>query len=206
MQIFDVSVPIRTGMVHYEGNPPVELVHGETIAEGANANVSRLDFGVHSGTHVDAPLHFFDEGAGTETLPLEVLIGPAEVVDATGVKDVLDEKALRKLELPLGGSERVIFKTRNSQLWERKEFTRDFVRLDGSGARFLLERGARLIGIDYLSVGDMDAHRLLLGARVVPLEGLDLRGIEPGTYQLVCLPLRIVGSDGAPARAVLIRE
>ncbi len=206
MQIFDVSVPIRSGMITYEGDPGVELRHRPSIGQGAKANLSELDFGVHTGTHVDAPLHFFDGGAGTETLPLDVLMGPAEVVDATKVKHVLDEKSLRRLELPLDGTERVIFKTRNSQLWERKEFTRDFVRLDGSGARFLLGRGARLVGIDYLSVGDMDAHRLLLSAKVIPVEGLDLRGIEPGTYRFVCMPLRIVGSDGAPARAVLIRE
>jgi arylformamidase len=204
--MFDVSVPIRSGMIHYQGNPPVELTHGASIAMGAHANISRLDFGVHSGTHVDAPLHVFDGGAGTETLPLDVLMGPAEVVDATGVKQTLDEKSLRGLELPPDGSERVIFKTRNSRLWERTEFTRDFVRLDASGARFLLARGARVIGIDYLSVGDMDAHRLLLAAKVIPVEGLDLRGIEPGSYRFVCMPLRIVGSDGAPARAVLIRD
>jgi arylformamidase len=206
VQVFDVSVPIRSGMVSYADNPGVELRHLPSIAQGAKANLSELDMGVHTGTHVDAPLHFFDGGDGTETLPLEVLMGPAEVVDATRVKHVLDEKALRKLELPLDGTERVIFKTRNSQLWERKEFTRDFVRLDASGARFLLARGARLIGIDYLSIGDMDAHRLLLAAKVIPVEGLDLRGIDPGTYRFVCMPLRIVGSDGAPARAVLIRE
>jgi arylformamidase len=206
VQVFDVSVPIRNGMVTYADNPGIELTHLKSIGEGARANLSRLDFGVHTGTHVDAPLHAFDGAAGAETLPLDVLMGPAEVVDATKVKHTLDEKALRKLELPLDGTERVIFKTRNSQLWERKEFTRDFVRLDGGGARFLLDRGARLIGIDYLSVGDMDAHRLLLAAKVVAVEGLDLRGIEPGSYRLLCLPLRLVGSDGAPARAVLIRD
>jgi arylformamidase len=206
VQIFDVSVPLRTGMIHYAGNPPVELIHGKTMGEGAHANISTLDLGVHSGTHVDAPRHVFDGAAGADTLPLDVLMGPVHVIDATGVEKVLDEQALRGLELPPEESERLIFKTRNSELWAQPEFTRDFVRLDGSGARLLLDRGVRLIGIDYLSIGDMDAHRLLLSAKAIPLEGLDLRGIDPGPYRLVCLPLRIPESDGGPARAVLIRD
>ena len=109
----------------------------------------------------------------------------------------------RPIDIP-DGAERVLLKTRNSELWNQKEFTRDFLRLDGSGARFVVARGIRTIGIDYLSVGDHEAHRELLGAGVVPVEGLDLRKIEPGEYTFVCLPLDLVGSDGAPARAILI--
>jgi arylformamidase len=133
-----------------------------------------------------------------------VLVGPAHVVDATGVGGTLDEDALRRIDLP--DAERLIFKTTNSRLWERDEFTHDFVRLNGDGAGYLIGRGVRLLGIDYLSVGDEAAHVELLGAGVIPLEGLDLRGVEPGEYRLVCLPLRLVGSDGAPARVVLIRD
>jgi len=205
MQIFDVSVPIRDGMVHYAGNPPVHLTRVSSLADGDSANVSELDMGAHSGTHVDAPDHFLEDGAGAETLPLDVLIGPAEVVDASSATVALDLVSVRDLELPPRGTERVLFKTRNSQLWSRDEFTRDFVRLDGEAATFLVERGVKLLGIDYLSIGDADAHRVLLSAGVVCVEGLDLRGIEPGAYELVCLPLKLVGSDGAPARAVLIR-
>jgi arylformamidase len=205
VQIFDVSVPIRPGMIVYEGDPDVHLERARSIAEGASANVSRLDFGLHTGTHLDAPVHFIEDAAGAETLPLEVLIGDAYVVDATDVEGVLDEPALTELALPVGVS-RLIFKTTNSRLWDLEEFSHEFVRLTGDGARHLIGRGVRLVGIDYLSIGDEEAHVALLDAGVIPLEGLDLRRVEPGPYRLVCLPLRIVGADGAPARAVLIRD
>ncbi len=206
MEILDVSIPIRDGMLHYAGNPPVHVTRVSSLEAGDPANVSELDMGAHSGTHVDAPDHFLAGGAGAEALPLEALIGPAEVVDATSATGVLDLVTLRDLELPPRGSERILFKTRNSQLWSREEFTRDFVRLDGEAAAYLVERGAKLLGIDYLSIGDAEAHRVLLSAGVVCVEGLDLRGIAPGSYELVCLPLKLVGSDGAPARAVLIQR
>jgi arylformamidase len=205
MQIIDVSVPIQPGMVTYEGDPQVQLERVVSISAGAAANISRLDFGVHTGTHVDAPLHFIDGAPGTETLPLDVLVGDAYVVDATSLESALDEEALRGLDLP-DDAERLLIKTTNSRLWELDEFSHDFLRLSGNGARYLIGRGVRLVGIDYLSIGDEDAHNELLGAGVVPVEGLDLRGVEPGPYRLACLPLRLVGSDGAPARAVLIRD
>ena len=205
MEIFDISIPIRNGMLHYSGNPPVHVTRVSSLEDGDPANVSELDMGAHTGTHVDATDHFLDGGAGAEALPLEALIGPAEVVDAAAATVALDLVTLRNLELPPRGSKRILFKTRNSQLWNRDEFTRDFVRLDGKAAAYLVERGARLLGIDYLSIGDAEAHRVLLSAGVVCVEGLDLRGIEPGAYELICLPLKLVGSDGAPARAVLVR-
>ncbi|HKC20908.1 MAG TPA: RpiB/LacA/LacB family sugar-phosphate isomerase [Gaiellaceae bacterium] len=201
--VHDISVPIRPGMHVYSGNPGVTLSRHESIADGAHANVSRLDLGVHSGTHVDGALHFIDGAAGTEALPLETLVGPVLVVDATGVETDLDEDAVKGLSL--GDAERVLLKTRNSELWELPEFTHDFIRLTGSGARYLIDRGVRLVGIDYLSIGDVDAHRELLGAGVVAVEGLDLRAVEPGPYELVCLPIRLEGSDGAPSRAILMR-
>jgi arylformamidase len=204
MEILDISVPIRERMVIYEGDPEVRLERVASIARGATANLSRLDFGLHSGTHIDAPVHFIDGAPGAEAVPLESLIGPAFVADATSAADELDEASLRRLELPQ--SERLLLKTRNSRLWERDQFTPDFVSLTGDGAGYLLSRGVRLVGIDYLSIGDAEAHRMLLGAGVVALEGLDLRRVEPGPYRLVCLPLKIVGADGAPARAVLVRD
>jgi arylformamidase len=200
--IHDISVPIRADMPIYEGNPGVELERASSIAEGDPANVSELTFGVHTGTHVDAPLHFIDGAPGAEGIPLDALVGPAVVVDATGVER-LGEAELQGLGVP-AGAERVLLKTRNSELWNRDDFTRDFLRLDGSGARFVVAHGIRTIGIDYLSIGDREAHRELLGARVVPVEGLDLRKIAPGEYTFVCLPLDVVGSDGGPARAILI--
>jgi arylformamidase len=177
-------------MVTYPGDPSVTLERAVSIAEGGVVNLSRLDFGVHSGTHVDAPVHFIDGAPATESLPLDVLIGPCVVVDGIQVPE---------------GAERVLFKTRNSELWARDTFTDDFESLDAATAQALVEAGVRLVGIDYLSIGDEAAHEVLLGAGVVPIEGLDLRGVEPGDYQLVCAPLKLVGSDGAPARALLIR-
>ena len=200
--IHDISVSIRPEMHIYHGNPGVSLSRHESIAEGAPANVSRLDLGVHSGTHVDGALHFIDGAAGPEALPLETMVGPVLVVDATAVETDLDEDALKSL--PLGDAERVLLKTRNSELWDLPEFTHDFIRLNGSGARYLIARGVRLVGIDYLSIGDVDAHRELLGAGVVAVEGLDLRDVAPGSYELICLPIRLEGSDGAPSRAILL--
>jgi arylformamidase len=202
--IHDISVPIRPDMPVYAGDPDVELERASSISEGGHANVSKLSLGVHTGTHVDAPVHFIEGAPGMESVSLDALCGPAVVVDGTSISgDSIGESDLEAIDIP-AGAERVLLKTRNSDLWNQKEFTRDFLRLDGSGARFVVARGIRTIGIDYLSVGDHEAHRELLGAGVVPVEGLDLRKIEPGEYTFVCLPLDLVGSDGAPARAILI--
>jgi len=131
------------------------------------------------------------------------MIGLAIVVELSDIGlGPIDAGALEPLGIPQG-TERVIMKTPNSLLWEQEEFTHDFARLDGSGAGYLLEIGIRLVGIDYLSIGDGDAHRALLGAGIVAVEGLDLRGIDPGDYELLCLPYRLTGTDGAPARVVL---
>jgi arylformamidase len=194
VDIIDVSVPVRPGMVTYPGDPEVRLERVSSIAEGEIANISRLDFGVHTGTHVDAPVHFVEGATGAEALPLGVLVGPCVVVE------VLEPGAVP------AGVERVLFKTPNSRLWEREGFADDFVSLDGAGARALVAAGVRLVGIDYLSIGDEEAHQVLLEAGVVAVEGLDLRGVEPGEYLLVCAPLKLVGSDGAPARVLLLRD
>jgi arylformamidase len=205
MTLHDVSVPVRPGMPIYHDNPGVEVELASSIAAGATANVTRLTMGVHTGTHIDGPLHFYEDGAGADSLPLSAMIGPALVVELDGIGGgPIDEDALRAASIP-AGTERLILKTPNSKLWSRADFTRDFVRLDGSGAAHALELGVRLIGIDYLSIGDPDAHRALLGAGVVALEGLDLREVEPGPYELLCLPMRLIGTDGAPAR-VLLRD
>ena len=194
MEIIDISVPVRPGMVTYPGDPEVRLERVSSIGDGDGVNLSRLDLGVHSGTHVDAPLHFVGDGASVETLPLDVLVGPCVVVDG------LDPAAVPS------GAERVLFKTPNSRLWERDEFSEDFVGLDGEAARALVAGGVRLVGIDYLSIGDEDAHRILLGAGVVAVEGLDLRNVEPGEYRLICAPLKLEGAEGAPARVLLLRD
>jgi arylformamidase len=199
VEIYDISVPLHEGMVIYPGDPTVRLELAKSIADGEVVNLTRMDFGLHSGTHVDAPVHFLDGGLGIDSAPLDVLVGPCEVVEAP---DLTRESVSRAPE----GAERVLFKTPNSELWGLDEFADDFASLDGDAAALLVERGVRLVGVDYLSVGDEAAHHALLGAGVVPVEGLDLRGVEAGSYELVCLPLRVVGADGAPARAILIRR
>jgi arylformamidase len=200
--LIDVTVPIRNGMSVYDRNPGVHLERARSIADGDTVNISRLELGVHTGTHVDAPVHFIEGAAGTETIDPEILIGEAHVIDATSLHEDIDADALSTLDLP-PGAERLIFKTPNSELWNEDSFTRDFIRFVGSGARPLVDAGVRLVGIDYLSIGDAGAHMAFLGNGVVPLEGVDLRRVDPGRYRIYCLPLKLVGSDGAPARVLL---
>lgn len=201
----DVSLPLRDGMIVYEGDPEVRFERVLEIARGDAANVSRVELGTHTGTHVDPPLHFADDGGGAELLPLDVLIGPAVVADARGAPGDIDAAALAALEVP-AGTERLLLRTRNEGLWERP-FTRDYVGVGEDAAHELVAMGVRLVGIDYLSIAPSGepapTHRALLGAGVVVVEGLDLRAAPPGRYELVCLPLRIAGGDGAPARALL---
>ena len=203
MALHDVSIPIRPGMVIYHDNPGVEIELDSAIARGATANVSKVTMGAHTGSHVDGPSHFYDGRRGADSLPLEAMVGPALVMELGELASgSITGEDLREAGIP-AGTERLLLKTSNSELWNRDEFTRDFLRLDGSAADHVLELGIRLIGIDYLSIGDPEAHLALLGAGVVALEGLDLRGIEPGAYELLCLPLRLLDTDGAPARVVL---
>ena len=147
MELIDITLPIRPGMVVYAGDPEVHLERSYSIAAGDPANISRLDFGVHTGTHIDAPSHFIDGAAGAEAVPLEALIGPAVVVDATSLEEDIDEAALETLDLP-DGAERLIFKTRNSELWNSDTFSHDFTRFVESGARRIVDMGVRLVGID----------------------------------------------------------
>jgi arylformamidase len=208
MRIYDISLPISESLVVWPGDPPIRITQPHHLDRGDEATVTRLDIGAHTGTHVDAPAHFVPGGSGVDDLDLNVLVGPALVVDAREA-DTLSAAVLETLPIPRG-TERVLFRTRNSDLWARgrREFHKDFVAITKGGARWLIERGVRLVGVDYLSVAPFDAiiptHRALLRAGVVAIEGLDLSGIGPGAYQLVCLPLKIVGGDGAPARAILI--
>jgi arylformamidase len=209
MEVYDVTVPVRAGMAVYDGDPPVRLTRHAAMAGGALANVSRLDFGVHTGTHVDAPAHFIEGGAGVDALPLDALVGPAWVVDATTLDQDIDVLALQGLDLP-AGAERVLFHTRSSELWELPEYSSEFIGLTAEAARALVQRGVRLVGADYLSIAPVTdpapTHLEFLRAGVVILEGLDLRGVPAGPYQLICLPLLIEGADGAPARALLVSD
>ena len=195
--IHDVSVPLRTGMVVYPGDPEFSIERAMSLAAGDLANVSRMDLGVHTGTHVDAPVHFFDGASAVEALDLDVLVGPAVVVEVPGSGDIGPDAVV-------DGAERILFKTRNSAAWADDAFYEDYASISPQAATRLVEAGVRLVGVDYLSVGGVETHQTLLRAGLIAVEGLDLRGIEPGTYTLVCLPLKLDGSDGAPARAILI--
>ena len=205
MAFIDISLPLREGMIVYEGDPDIAITSALALERGDPANVSTLRLGSHTGTHMDAPRHFIDGAAGIDRLALDVLIGRALVVEVDA--DRLIEPA-HLGPLPLDGHTRVIFKTRNSALWARGSFAREYVALSLDAARRLIERGVQLLGIDYLSIEAFGAvghpvHKALLGAGVVILEGLDLRRVTPGVYELYCLPLRIADGDGSPCRAVL---
>lgn len=207
-RIYDISLPISESLVVWPGDPPVRITQSSHLDRGDVATVSRLDMGAHAGTHVDAPVHFIHGGAGAEALDLHVLVGPALVVHALEA-DALSAAVLEGLSIP-PGTERVLFRTRSSDRWAQgdQQFDEDYVAIAEDGAMWLVERGVRLVGVDYLSVApfpeQVATHRILLGAGVIAVEGLDLSEISPGTYQLVCLPLKLVGGDGAPARAILI--
>lgn len=208
MRIYDISIGISPDLPVWPGDPPVTLERVGEIAKGANSNVSRLVCGVHVGTHVDAPVHFLDGREGVELLSLKSLMGRAYVVEL-GDADVLDAATLQSAGIP-PRTRRVLFKTRNSKLWSGgvQEFREDFVAVDVSGAEWLTQRGFHLVGVDYLSVAPFGesgpTHRILLEAGVVVVEGLDLSEVTQGRYALYCLPLKLMGSDGAPARAILV--
>jgi len=204
MKIYDISVPLSPDMHVYPGDPAVDIQQTSRLADGDVANVSFLRFGTHTGTHVDAPAHFIENGMTVDAIPLNLLIGRVHVVDVGST--VIDRESLTGVDL--ADDMRVIFKTRNSYVWGEPEFVRDFVYLTADAARYLVENGIKVVGIDYLSVEKYnfdtpDVHRTLLGSGAVIIEGLNLSDVEPGHYELICLPLKIEGGDGAPARVVL---
>jgi arylformamidase len=206
-RIYDISVPIRSGGLVYPGNPEIEITLQQAVAKGAGANVSFVRFGSHTGTHADAARHFFDDGQTVDKIPLERLIGPALLLSFPD--DLRSVSAADLSNHDLKGRKRVLICTRNSALLSQKEFVRDYTYLAPDGAQYLVDNGVELVGVDYLSIeqfhsGHHKTHRILLERSVVILEGLDLSVPAPGEYELICLPLRIEGCDGAPARAVLI--
>jgi arylformamidase len=211
MQIWDISVPVGPEVPVWPGDSKVVLEQIRAISKGDSSTDSRLACSVHTGTHVDAPAHFIDNGATVEQLPLEVLIGKALVVDIPN-DDIITPEIIEAYNLP-AETERLLFKTKNSALWvdPAHPFNTDFVALSAESARWIVHRGIKLVGIDYLSIqmfkdAEPRTHRILLEAGVIILEGLNLQGISPGAYQLICLPLKLVGSEGAPVRAILIEK
>jgi arylformamidase len=202
----DISIPLKTGMVHWPGDPPVSIERILDMGRGDRCNVSSISMGSHTGTHMDPPFHYVKSGVTLDAMPLEATVGPARVIE------IRDPEAIKPDELAehdIRPGERILFKTRNSgRCWDTDAFLEDFVYVSLEGARHLAERRPRLVGVDYLSVGGFHAdgeaiHHALLDAGIWIIEGLNLAQVQPGAYELICLPMRIQASDGAPARAIL---
>ncbi len=214
VKYYDLSLPLSARLPVWPGGPPVSVIRTSSLDRGDAANVSRLDMGSHTGTHIDAPLHFEPGGAAVDVLPLEVLMGPARLVELP-VEKKISSADLERLDLK--GVVRILFKTKNSRLWKEavdpasstaSSFHRNYIYLAEDAAAFLVDHGIRLVGVDYLSVESFTeksfvTHHRLLRAGVVILEGLNPSAVPPGDYELIALPLRIEGGDGAPARVIL---
>lgn len=206
-QLIDISVAVEDGMPIWPGSVGVSLTWTKRLENGDRSNNSHLDCDVHVGTHIDAPLHFLQGGTAVEATPLDALIGPAYVADLQGVA-VITAPDLDELSLP-SGIQRLLLRTHNSRLWtdNDRRFRTDFTALRPDAAQWVVDRGIRLVGVDYLSVqcyeDSPQVHEILLGAGVVIVEGLNLLEAPSGTYELLCLPMKLVGAEGAPARAIL---
>lgn len=201
--IIDISWPLAQGVAVYPGNPELRIVP----QAGKTSVHSKITIGSHTGTHIDAPRHVFRRGKGIDTVSLDALIGPCRVLDCTKAKSAITVADLQPHRILRG--ERILVKTKNSHLGHKVFYT-DYVYLDGDAAEWLAARKIKLFGIDYLSVkqrgsADNRPHTALLGKNIPIIEGLDLHAVKPGKYQLIALPLKFVGLDGAPARAVLIK-
>lgn len=207
MTVRDISAPLDRHLPLWPGSPGWETERTQAIEEGDGVNASRLTLDLHTGTHVDAPLHFVEEGRSVDSIALERLVGPAWVADLTSVETVVEARDLIRAEIPAGIT-RLLLRTRNSDLWSSDAFEPDYVALDAEAARWIVEAGIELVGIDYLSIQKYDdgpeVHEILLESGTVILEGIDLSDVEGDrVYELLCLPLRLTGVEAAPARAVL---
>jgi len=206
MKYYDLTIPIKNQMVVYEGDPPVSISSFSSIKKGDPYNLLNIQISSHTGTHIDAPFHFFQNGQSVENISLETLIGTVRVVLVRNEK-IITKQVLQKIDF--NGAKRVLFKTDHSFLRDRySRFRSDYVHLDLDAAGYLVEKGIKLVGIDSFSVESYDrkdhlCHKVLLGAGVIILEMLDLKRVNPGVYELICLPLKIAEGDGAPVRAVL---
>jgi len=206
-QVWDISVPDRPGMHSYPGDPTIEVTQVRAIAKGDPANLTYLTLGAHTGTHVDAPAHFIDGGRTLDQMPLDHMVGEATVLDLRG-RPAIDAAALADQDVREGDI--VLCKTDNSALWERDGFQEGFTYVTLDAAELLVARGIKTLGLDYLSIEEFGSktfavHKLLLGRNMLIIEGLNLSAVEPGRYFLSCLPLKLLGVDGSPARAVLMR-
>lgn len=207
-QWLDISITIKSGMVHWPGDPAVRIRLIKDREKGEIANLSLISMGSHTGTHMDAPSHFVSKGTSIDKIPLDAAIGPARVIQIQD-KECISKDELSKYRIRRG--ERVLFKTNNSRYWLSAAFIKKFVYISFEAAQYLIAKGIRAVGVDYLSVGGyykdgVRTHQDLLKTGIWIIEGLNLSGVKPGSYDLICLPLRILNADGAPARAVIRRR
>jgi len=204
MSLHDISLKLAGDTLRWVTAPPFELEERRRMSKGDPNNGSALNMSVHSGTHIDAPFHFVAEGLAIDELPLDRFIGPALVFEVDAER-YITKKHVESIKL--GGATRVLFKTRNSELLHQREYEPDFAAFSVEAAQSLVEQGVELVGLDYLSIAHADeqvrVHRALLDHGVVLLEGIDLSHVASGRYELMCLPIQIGDSDGAPCRAVL---
>ena len=204
-RFYDISMTIENGMLSWPSDGPVSIEKVRSMENGELLNLSRLDMSAHTGTHVDAPVHFIQEGSGIDSVPLDILIGPAAVVHLPGVREI-GAGELKAAGIP-PDTQRLLLKTENGKLLGQKQFQKDYSFFTLEGAQYIIDSGVRLVAIDYLSIaayGSGEAvHQALLGKGIVIIEGVDLREISAGPYNMIALPLKIGGCDGAPARVVL---
>lgn len=202
----DVTVGLQDGMPHWPGDPACKIRRVVSMADGSVCNLTHLSMSAHTATHMDAPRHFIADGQTMEQMPLEAVIGRCRVIEMKS-RSQITAKELQSVRLRRG--ERVLFKTRNSsRSWKMQEFDKDFISIRQDAAAYLVERGVQTVGVDYLSIGGfekdgVETHQIMLGAGIWVIEGLDLSQVKPGAYDLICLPLKIIGADGAPCRVVL---
>ena len=206
MPFLDISIPLRDGLVHWPGDPAPHIQRIRDMARSEVCNLTTLSMSAHTGTHMDAPLHFIKDGKSIDQMPLTATVGPARVIE------IKDPESIRVPELKphrLKPGERLLFKTRNSRRsWKSDKFDEDFVYISKEAAQYLVERKIQTVGVDYLSVGGfkrdgVETHQTLLGAGIWVIECLNLAKVKPGRYDLICLPLKVLGAEGAPARAIL---
>lgn len=209
MKIQDISLTISNDIVTWPGDPKVNIQLPIQMKKGDACNVSRWEIGAHTGTHTDAPFHFVDDGKGIDEVPLDWYIGPCLVVPVS--PKTINIEASDIAHINFKGHKRILFKTKNSDHWKNgnMEFDKDFISVGVTGAEYLLKKGVKLVGVDYLSVESFHApfdhpvHKKLLGANMVVVEGLNLSAVKPGEYELLCMPLKIKHGDGTPVRAAL---
>lgn len=208
MRIYDITLTLSAEIPTWPGDPKFYMERFDKIEAGAQTNTTRLEMSAHTGTHVDAPYHFINHGKGVDQLSLKVLTGRVYVLHLPEV-DVVTAADLERADIP-PRTRRLLIRTRNSEYWAKgvNEFQTDFVALTADAAEYLVKRGVKLIGVDYLSVAPYEqsrpTHEILLRANVIIVEGLNLAEVAQGRYMLYCLPLKLKGADGAPARAILI--